>query len=44
MLDPAKINKKGEGRYIFQWLWMKYRAVSTDFQLEVVDIQVEHDL
>jgi hypothetical protein len=32
--DPAKINKKGEGRYTFQWLWMKWRVISTDYQLE----------
>jgi hypothetical protein len=36
--------KEGEGRYIFQWLWMKWRVVSTDCQLEIELIPTEHDL
>jgi hypothetical protein len=30
-----KLINEGEGRYAFQWLWMKWRIVSTGCQLEV---------
>jgi hypothetical protein len=36
--------KEREGRYTFQWLWMKWRIVSIDCQLEVKLIPIEHDL
>jgi hypothetical protein len=39
-----KSTKEEEGRYAFQWLWMKWRVVSTDCQLEVKLIPTEHDL
>jgi uncharacterized protein YjaG (DUF416 family) len=39
-----KSTKEGEGRYTFQWLWMKWRVVSTCCQLEVELILTEHDL
>jgi hypothetical protein len=39
-----KSTKEGEGRYTFQWLWMKWRVVSTGCQLEVELISTEHDL
>jgi hypothetical protein len=26
-----KSTKEGEGSYAFQWLWMKWRVVSTDY-------------
>jgi hypothetical protein len=43
--DPAKI-KKGRRKKIhtFQWLWIKWRVVSTDYQLEVEVVPAEHDL
>jgi hypothetical protein len=36
--------KEGEGRYTFQWLLMKWRVVSTDYQLEVELVPAEHIL
>jgi hypothetical protein len=39
-----KSTKEGEGRYTFQWLWIKWRVVSTDYQLNVELISAEHDL
>jgi hypothetical protein len=39
-----KSTKEGEGIYAFQWLWMKWRVVSTGCQLEVELIPTEHDL
>jgi hypothetical protein len=36
--------KEGENRYAFQWLWMKWRVISTDYQLEAELAPVEHDL
>jgi hypothetical protein len=39
-----KSTKEGEGRYTFQWLWMKWRVVSTGCQLEVELVPAEHDL
>jgi hypothetical protein len=39
-----KSTKKGEKRYVFQWLWMKWRVVLTDYQLEVELVPAEHDL
>jgi hypothetical protein len=39
-----KSTKKGEGKYAFQWLWMKWRVVSTGCQLEVGLVPAEHDL
>jgi hypothetical protein len=39
-----KSTKEGEGRYAFQWLWMKWGVVLTDCQLEVELIPTEHDL
>jgi hypothetical protein len=39
-----KSTKKGEGRYTFQWLWMKWRVISTGCQLEVELVSTEHDL
>jgi hypothetical protein len=39
-----KLIKEGEGRYAFQWLWMKWRIVSTGCQLEVELVPTEHDL
>jgi MuDR family transposase len=36
--------KKEEGRYAFQWLWMKWMIVSTGCQLEVELVPTEHDL
>jgi hypothetical protein len=39
-----KSTKEGEGRYAFQWLWIKWRVISTDCQLEVELIPTEHDL
>jgi hypothetical protein len=42
--DPAKSIKEREGRYAFQWLWRKWRIVSTCCQLEVELVPTEHDL
>jgi hypothetical protein len=39
-----KLINEGEGRYAFQWLWMKWRIVSTSCQLEVELVPTEHDL
>jgi hypothetical protein len=39
-----KSTKEVEGRNTFQWLWMKWRVVSTDYQLEVKLVPAEHDL
>jgi hypothetical protein len=39
-----KSTKEGEGRYAFQWLWMKLRVVSISYQLEVELVPAEHDL
>jgi hypothetical protein len=39
-----KSTKEWEERYAFQWLWMKWRVVSTGCQLEVELIPTEHDL
>jgi hypothetical protein len=39
-----KLKKEGERRYAFQWLWMKWRVVSTGCQLEIELIPTEHDL
>jgi hypothetical protein len=39
-----KSTKEGEGRYAFQWLWMKWRVVSIGCQLEVELIPTKHDL
>jgi hypothetical protein len=39
-----KLIKEREGRYRFQWLWMKWRIVSTGCQLEVELVPTEHDL
>jgi hypothetical protein len=39
-----KSTKEGKGRYAFQWLWKKWRVVSTGCQLEVELIPTEHDL
>jgi hypothetical protein len=39
-----KLTKEGEERYAFQWLWIKWRVVSTNYQLEVELISAEHDL
>jgi hypothetical protein len=39
-----KSTKKGEERYAFQWLWMKWRIVSTSYQLEVKLVPAKHDL
>jgi hypothetical protein len=39
-----KSTKEGERRYAFQWLWMKWRVVSTGCQLEVELISTEYDL
>jgi hypothetical protein len=41
-----KSTKKGEGKYTFQWLWMKWRVISTGCQLEVeVElVPADHDL
>jgi hypothetical protein len=36
--------KEGEGRYTFQWLLMKWRVVSTDYQLEVELVPAEYIL
>jgi hypothetical protein len=36
--------KEGERIYIFQWLWMKWRVVSTNYQLEVELIPAKYDL
>jgi hypothetical protein len=36
--------KEGEGRYTFQWLWMKWRIVSIRCQLEIELVPTEHDL
>jgi hypothetical protein len=33
-----------EGRYTFQWLWMKWRVVSIGCQLEFELVPTEHDL
>jgi hypothetical protein len=37
--DPAKINKERRRRYAFQWLWIKWRVVSIDYQLETELVQ-----
>jgi hypothetical protein len=42
--DPVKINKEMRIRYAFQWLWMKWRVVSIECQLEVELVPAEHDL
>jgi hypothetical protein len=39
-----KSTKEWEGRYAFQWLWMKWRIISTDCQLDVELIPRERDL
>jgi hypothetical protein len=39
-----KSTKKGEGKYAFQWLWIKWRVVSTGCQLEVELVPTKHDL
>jgi hypothetical protein len=39
-----KSTKEGEERYAFQWLWMKWRIVSTYYQLEIKLVPAEHDL
>jgi hypothetical protein len=39
-----KSTKEGEGRYTFQWLWMKWRVVSTGCQLEIELVPIEYDL
>jgi hypothetical protein len=39
-----KSTKKGEGKYAFQWLWIKWRVVSTECQLEVELVPAKHDL
>jgi hypothetical protein len=39
-----KSTKEVEGRYAFQWLWMKWRVILTGCQLEVELIPTEHDL
>jgi hypothetical protein len=39
-----KSTNEGERRYVFQWLWMKWKVVSTDYQLEVELVPTEHDL
>jgi hypothetical protein len=39
-----KSTKEWEKIYAFQWLWMKWRVVSTDCQLEVELVPTEQDL
>jgi hypothetical protein len=39
-----KSTKEEEGRYAFQWLLIKWRIVSTDYQLEVEFVPAEHNL
>jgi hypothetical protein len=39
-----KSTKEWEGRYTFQWLWMKWRVISIGCQLEVELVPVQHDL
>jgi hypothetical protein len=39
-----KSTKEEERRYVFQWLWIKWRVVSTDYQLEFELVPAEHDL
>jgi hypothetical protein len=39
-----KSTKEEEERYVFQWLWMKWRVVSTCYELEVELVPAEHDL
>jgi hypothetical protein len=39
-----KSTKKEKGRYAFQWLWMKWRVVSINYQLEVELIPAEYNL
>jgi hypothetical protein len=42
--NTAKINKERGIRYTFQWLWIKWRVISTDCQLEIDLVPVEHYL
>jgi hypothetical protein len=43
--DPAKIQQRKEKEYThFNDLWMKWRVVSTGYQLEVELVPAEHDL
>jgi hypothetical protein len=39
-----KSTKEEEGRYALQWLWMKWRVVSTDCQLEIELVPAKYDL
>jgi hypothetical protein len=39
-----KSTKKREERYVFQWLWIKWRIISTDYQLKTELVSAEHDL
>jgi hypothetical protein len=39
-----KSTKEGERRYAFQWLWIKWRVISTWCQLEVELVLAKHDL
>jgi hypothetical protein len=39
-----KSTKEGERRYTFQWLWMKWRVISTDYQLEIQFVPAKHNL
>jgi hypothetical protein len=45
--SSGQIHKKStnerEERYVSQWLWMKWRVVSIDYQLETELIPAEHD-
>jgi hypothetical protein len=43
-LIQQKSTKEWEGRYTFQWLWMKWRVISIGCQLEVELVPVQHDL
>jgi hypothetical protein len=39
-----KSTNEGEERYTFQWLCIKWRVVSTYYQLEVELVPAEYDL
>jgi hypothetical protein len=39
-----KSTKEGEGRYVFQWLWMKWGVVSINYQLKIELVPAKHDL
>jgi hypothetical protein len=39
-----KSTKEVVGRYTFQWLWMKWRVISTDYQLEANLVPAKQNL